>query len=51
MHPISTLESHRIEEGIRHREEVAFRQGNQKVKNALAARKNSKRSYRMFGNR
>jgi uncharacterized protein YdaT len=51
MHPVSTWDSHVIESGKQHLEDVAYRQENLKVKHALAARKNSKRTYRMYGNR
>jgi len=51
MHPVSTWDSHIIESGKQHMEDVAYRQENLKVKHALAARKNSKRTYRMYGNR
>jgi uncharacterized protein YdaT len=44
--PITTLQAHKIENGFHHREEVSFHQENQKVKQALATRKNSKRFFR-----
>ena len=49
MHPI--WETTAIEQGIQHKDEVAFRQENMKVKDALASRKNLKRTYRMYGQR
>jgi len=47
MHPVTTFESHQIENDIRHREAVALRQENQKVKNALAGQKSTKRFNRV----
>ncbi|MEP7170071.1 MAG: hypothetical protein ABI855_11930, partial [Bacteroidota bacterium] len=44
-HPITPFESHTIENILHNREEVAFHQQNQKVKEALASRKNDKRTY------
>ncbi|MBK5286192.1 MAG: hypothetical protein JJE25_12405 [Bacteroidia bacterium] len=51
MHPVTTLEAHQIENVFHHREEVSFHQENQKVKAAMATRKNSKRTYRQLGQR
>ena len=49
-HPIGTEEAHRIENNFHNREEVAFRQENQKIKDSLATRKGTK-GYRNRGMR
>ena len=49
IHPITAFEVHQKENIFHHREEVAFRQENQKVKAAMPSRKNKKITYRMKG--
>ncbi|MCX6274403.1 MAG: hypothetical protein NTV09_04265 [Bacteroidetes bacterium] len=50
-HPVNTLEAHQIEINLHHHEEVAMHQENQKMKQAMASRKNAKRNYRITGRR
>jgi uncharacterized protein YdaT len=46
VHPITTLQAHTLENTFHRKEEVSFHQENQKVKQAMATRKNSKRFFR-----
>lgn len=48
IHPIDSVESHRIENLFQNREEVTLQQENQKVKNALGSRKNLTRNFRII---
>jgi len=50
-HPVTPMESHQAERIFHHREEVALNQENQKVKEALANRRNFKRYNRRTGQR
>jgi uncharacterized protein YdaT len=51
MHPVTPLEAHQAEKVLHNKEEVAIQQENQKVKAALADRKNFKRFNRQTGRR
>ena len=51
MHPVSTWDSHLIQNGIQHMQDVAYKQEYQKMQQALSRRRNAKRTYRMFGQR
>ncbi|MEO8087463.1 MAG: hypothetical protein ABI763_11615 [Bacteroidota bacterium] len=49
--PINTFEARRIEKNLNHHAEVAINQENQKMKQAMASRKNAKRNFGMSGRR
>ena len=49
VHPVGLEEAKRVEHFVHHHQEVAFRQENQKIKQALAIRKGSKPIFRNRG--